>query len=137
DPGSPFVRVAKLQLPVGHVDAIYMPVRSHPAGCQQDVQAPAAAQVEHDLALTELGQKHWIPAAEAQGIGQADRLELSGLVRTSAAAVWPIRPATTWRKFGPCARKPRELPGRVPIPGLHRLFELAQGAPPLSDRDRN
>jgi len=42
---SHLVPVGKLQHLVGHVDAVYVPVRCHAACCEQDVQAPAAAQV--------------------------------------------------------------------------------------------
>ena len=128
-PARALFRSGQLHHLVGRVDAVHMAVESHVARGEDNVQASAAAQVEDDVAATKLGKKHRIPAAEAHRGGEPYRLQLSRRIGTTAAAVRPVCPAAAWGEFGSGARKHRQLPGRVSIPGPHRFSELTQMFP--------
>ena len=58
---------------VGHVEAVRVPGRPHAPGRQQHVDPPARTQVEHGLALAQLGDRGGVPAPEARqdrGVGE-------------------------------------------------------------------
>ena len=52
---------------VGHVHPVRLAGRADPAGGQQDVDAAAGAQVEHGLALVQVGDGERVAAAQARG----------------------------------------------------------------------
>ena len=50
---------------VGHVQPVGEPAGADPTSREQDVDPPARPQIEHDLALGEVGDGKWIAASQA------------------------------------------------------------------------
>ena len=63
------VRPGQRQHLVGHVDPVRLACCADPAGGQQHVDAAAGAEVEHGLALVQVGDDERVAAAEARGDG--------------------------------------------------------------------
>jgi hypothetical protein len=73
DAGVGLVVAGEVEHLVGHVQPVGQPGGADPAGGEQDIDPAARAQVEHDLALVQLGDGDWIAAAERgehRGVGQ-------------------------------------------------------------------
>ena len=69
DPGLALVCARQLEHLVGHVQAVGLAGRPDAAGREQDVDPAAGAEVEHGLALVQLGDRGRVAAAEAGQLG--------------------------------------------------------------------
>ncbi len=63
-PASRLVGAGELEHLVGHVEAVGLAGRADAPGREQHVDAAAGAEVEHGLALVELGDRGRVAAAE-------------------------------------------------------------------------
>ena len=82
------VRPGEVEHLVGHVDPVRLPRRTDPAGGQQHVDATAGAEVEHRLALVQVGDDERVAAAEARGDGVGGHRDAVGArVQLGAAPV--------------------------------------------------
>ena len=78
-PASPLVRARELEHLVGHVQAVRLAGRADPAGGEQHVDAAAGAEVEHGLALVQVGDRGRVAAAERRELAASGRSSRSAL----------------------------------------------------------
>jgi len=84
-PGLPGVAAGEGKHLVGHVESVDPAGRTHPPGREDDVDPTAGAEIEHDLALLEGGDRQRVAASERgkdRGLGQIAQL-------LHAVVAWP------------------------------------------------
>ena len=121
---------------VGHVEPVRLAGRAHALGREQHVDAAAGAEVEHHLALAQVGQRRRVAAAERreQRLGrdarrlarlvQVGRDRIPRFARRAAASARALRrrAATTGRRRRPLEHALR----RGAVARLHRGADLLQ-----------
>ena len=88
DPRLPLVFAGEREHLVGHVQAVGLAGRANPPGREQHVDPAAGAQVEHHLALVQLGERGGVAAAQrgehrflrqARGLGLGVKIGADGV----------------------------------------------------------
>ena len=109
-PASRWLRAGQLEHLVGHVEAVGLAGRADPAGGEQDVDPAARAEVEHGLALVQLGDRGRVAAAEGGQLGRVgQRVAVLGVVEAGAehlALLVGDRAASPQQDAEPCSRPP-------------------------------
>ncbi len=124
DAGVHRVLAGKRQHLVGHVQPVGDPRGADPPGREDDVDPAAGAQVEHDLALVQIGNRDRVATAErgehrclgqlAALLGVVEQLAEGRIRRVVRAARAAPASAVTALALGHCA-------GGLGVPGPHLL----------------